>query len=113
MIIAPAPPPDPSLGFQAKALFSHSRTILVARLYGAASVILVAHDYILPYFLKVDWTPITAHFPIWAVPLAGAVTNAVFEWLRNVTTQSLDENKADAVVAEVKADVKPTTTLPP
>lgn len=99
--------------FQIKAFFSHSRTILIARLYTVASFIVVAHDYALPFILGQDWTPVTSHFPAWALPLLGVITNILFEWLRHLTTQPLVMNKVDAVIAEAKAEATPTTTLAP
>ncbi len=96
--------------FKVKAFFSHSRTVLVARLYGAAGILVAAHDYLLPFITGQDWTPITAKIPAWVLPVAGLVTNAVFEWLRHLTTQSLVDNKTDAIVAQIAPPIEP---LPP
>lgn len=93
--------------FKIKAWFSHSRTIFAARLYALAGVLVTTHDIALPYFTGTDLSPITAHVPNWIWPLLVIGTGMLFEWLRRITTQSLADNKEDAIlVEENKAEAK-------
>lgn len=86
--------------FRIKALFAHSRTILVARLYALAGFLVMTHDIVLPFITGADLTPITEKVPNWVWPLVAIGSGLLFEWLRRITTQSLDDNKADAEVTK-------------
>ena len=87
---------------KAKAFFRHSRQILIARLYVVAGVIVG----IAPMFAGVDTTPIWrrifAFVPDDLAPLAiGAaigLTGLLFEYLRTLTTASLDDKKEAALL---------------
>lgn len=95
--------------FRLKALFAHSRTIFVARMYMLFGVVVGIHDSVAMWIGGQDFTPLTTraldatHIPMELRPLtisaAAAATGAAIETLRKVTTQSLGANKADAIVA--------------
>lgn len=93
--------PPVSWWFRVKALFAHSKTILVARLYVAAGALVMLHDIALPFVSSTDVTPLTSQLPPWGVPLIGIGSGVLFEWLRHLTTQSLADNKTDAIVAQL------------
>lgn len=118
------PPAAADVWFRAKALFAHSRTILAARVYSAAGVVVVAHDALGSILVGQDFTPISTRIMdvlhvaqdmrglAWG--LLVSATGALFEWLRHLTTQSLADNKADSVVASVAADAGiPSPPAPP
>lgn len=71
------------------------KTIILARAYVAAGGLVVLHDIAVPYVAGVDWTPVTSHFPAWAVPVLIAATGIVFETLRHATTGPVG-HKGDA-----------------
>lgn len=110
--------------FRIKALFAHSRTVFAARATQAAGAIVVAHDGIAMAFVGQDFTPISTRLMdalhvaqdlrtlVWGAIVMGI--GGLFKWLRSITTQSLDENKADAEVAAVAADAGiPSPPAPP
>lgn len=80
-------------------LWSRSRTILIARLYWVGGALIAIHDALAG--LGLDWTPVvqqvTRYVPAELQPFALAaflaVTGASFEWLRRVTTASVEEGK--------------------
>jgi len=74
-----------------KAFFAYSKTVLVARLYALAGILVALHDMALPYVSTADLTPITAKLPNWFWPVLIITTGVIFEWLRRVTTQPLSE----------------------
>lgn len=43
---------------------------LIAALGKAASLIVLLHDQLIPYFTGIDWTPITGELPGWFLPVA-------------------------------------------
>lgn len=86
---APSVPAPPSWWFRTKALFSHSKTIFVARLYAVAGTAVAVHDIALPYIAGTDVTPLTSKLPPWGIPVIVIGTGIGFEYLRRITTQSL------------------------
>lgn len=81
--------PPVSWWFRVKALFSHSKTILAARLYTAAGTMVMLHDFALPFVSSTDVTPLTSKLPPWGMPVIVIGSGVLFEWLRHLTTQSL------------------------
>lgn len=76
-----------------KAFFAYSKTILVARLYALAGILVALHDLAAPYVASTDLTPLTARLPSWAWPVIFVSTGVAFEWLRRVTSESLDDKR--------------------
>lgn len=59
------------------------------------------HDFALPFVSSTDVTPLTSKLPPWGMPVIVIGSGVLFEWLRHCTTQSLGENKTDAIVAQL------------
>jgi hypothetical protein len=80
-------------------LWNNSRTIISARLYWVGGVLVAVHDFIAQQ--SADMTPFLSEagnlIPEKYRPLALSgfliVTGALFEWLRRVTTQPLEDKK--------------------
>lgn len=80
-----------------KAFFKHSRTIFAARMLQLAGIILVLADWLMPFVVDQDWTPVTnlvlgripAEFRPLVVGLAIAAVGRGFERLRTLTTLPL------------------------
>ena len=83
-------------------LWDNSRTILFARLYWVVGIFMTLHDLIAA--AGADWTPlvneIVQFLPEKYRPLALAAfvfgSGILFEWLRRITTEPLEERKAAA-----------------
>jgi hypothetical protein len=81
-------------------LWDRSRTLLIARLYIAGSIIIAVHDALAAQG-AIDWTPlitqITSVVPEPYRPIALAVwlalTGVAMEWLRRTTTGTVAERK--------------------
>lgn len=50
------------------------------------SMLVSAHDFLLPLVSTVDVSPLTAAVPQWAWPLVLIGVGALFRWLRSITT---------------------------
>lgn len=93
---------------RAKAFFRRSWTILAARLYIFAGLLVGAA----PYATGLDWTPILRRalfmVPDDLMPIAiGAIiglTGLLFEFLRTITTASLEDKKDAGVANQLLAD---------
>lgn len=72
-----------------------SKTVLAARLLHVGAGIVTVHDFVLPYAMGQDWTPITQDLPPYALPVAMVALGAIFEALRAVTTQPLIDKKPE------------------
>ncbi len=99
--------------FKVRALFAHSKTILAARIYSAAGVVVVVHDGVGAVLAGQDFTPISTRVMdvlhvaqdfralVWGLFISA--TGVIFEWLRRVTTKSLDDKATEAQVQESAA----------
>jgi hypothetical protein len=81
-----------------KGFFSHSKTIVVARAYAAVGSLVAIHDVVAPIVSTTDVTPIAQKLPNWVWPLLVIATGIIFEWLRHVTYQSLEDNRQAAIL---------------
>lgn len=89
---------------KAKAFFSHSRTVFVARVYTFVGVASSVVAYVLPWFEGQDFTPVFARLfkdipdDLRPLIISGAivVTGELFVFLRKRTDESLEEKKYQA-----------------
>ena len=65
--------------------FARIKTLLVAAVGMAASAIVALHDFLLPYTVGIDWTPITDMVPKWAIPLILFMGYALIGYFRKLT----------------------------
>jgi hypothetical protein len=65
--------------------FAGIKTLLAAAVGMAASAIVVLHDFLLPYAVGIDWTPITDMVPKWAIPLMLFMGYALIGYFRKLT----------------------------
>jgi hypothetical protein len=65
--------------------FAGIKTLLVAAVGMAASAIVALHDFLLPYAVGIDWTPITDMIPKWAIPLILFMGYALIGYFRKLT----------------------------
>jgi hypothetical protein len=65
--------------------FAGIKTLLVAAVGMAASAIVALHDFLLPYAIGIDWTPITDMIPKWAIPLILFMGYALIGYFRKLT----------------------------
>jgi hypothetical protein len=65
--------------------FAGIKTLLVTAVGMAASAIVALHDFLLPYAVGIDWTPITDMIPKWAIPLILFVGYALIGYFRKLT----------------------------
>lgn len=84
-------------------LWAKSRTLFLARLVWVPGALLTIHDFLMPALGLIDWNPMSASFLLsigipaqfHAATMVAATTALarVFEWLRKVTGQPLDEKE--------------------
>ena len=80
-----------------KAFFRHSRTIVLARLYSLMGLVVTAHDFILPYVIGQDWSPLTEKVPPHLWPFIIIFTGLLFEWMRTLTKESLKDKNNNGI----------------
>ena len=71
--------------------FAGIKTLLVAAVGMAASAIVALHDFLLPYAVGIDWTPITDMIPKWAIPLILFMGYALIGYFRKLTDRRRGE----------------------
>lgn len=78
------------------------KTKLLAGLLMIASAIVAVHDFLLPIFITIDWSPLTGRVPSWAWPIISFTVLALFYWLRTITARETNQ-----IVAAVEAGNTP------
>jgi hypothetical protein len=76
-------------------LWARSRTILSARLYWIAGALIGLHDFAAPFLLSggVEWQSFVPPEYQRFYPLVMVGTGLLFEWLRRVTSEPLDNKE--------------------
>lgn len=76
-------------------LWARSRTILSARLYWIAGTLIGLHDFAAPILLSsgLDWQSFVPPEYQRFYPIVMIGTGLLFEWLRRVTSEPLDEKE--------------------
>lgn len=100
---------EASLIDKARAKLVGWRTRIAARLTMLAGVFVGFYDQALPIITGQDWTPLTAKFPAWALPMGMVGVGLLFAYLRRITDNppEIVTQKDDNGTARVVQVIKP------
>ena len=104
---------EATFGQKLQAKITGWKTYIAAWLTTIAGIIVGLYDQVLPLASGMDWTPITAKIPSWALPVGMVGIGLIFAWLRKATDNppTLIVQKDDAGDAKIVDVIPPIKTV--
>tara|TARA_R110000868_G_scaffold13553_1_gene63034 strand:- start:290 stop:694 length:405 start_codon:yes stop_codon:yes gene_type:complete len=84
--------------------FKGLKTKLAAHAVMLVGVLVGMHDFLLPFIISTDMTPLTGKVPAWVWPIVTVAVGALFSYLRTITTGPVESKGSLTISSAVRAD---------